>query len=1398
MKTPTSSPVPPRGPRAYRNGRNNRNSPYKPKYGSPVKQMQGGNGTKEPEKYAQAESSPGPMEVEGAWQTWPEFTVWIDNLPVDITTTNLWDWFSDEGEIVYMDINEGRSKNGTMSAKIRFEPPPKRAFWANGNLSVQHPDGQRYPRGLTVLVNPARVEPQGWMRSPVSAERFFPIKMTLHPLSLQFGSMVGPAAMKAMRTLSTTSGATSLSIEVNLRFKRITVFFPMEVVSEIGRYVRQHKINIDFSRMKKAYQTALDDGNSAIILPLQLPPEYYWRKHDARDTFSDDVKNWNVTEAWYRATDIVENVDLPLNYPVALHTDLNDPGYIDIARWTTFRFVLDGQSEEARILNHQLKTILDDFNITTTICDDFEVTTGGPAAMWNHIEHPSTSAHEGNATSLLQLSSLPVTQLEFEVRYQLEVCISRGILNEHTISAEFLQTLASMPPLKAKLHLEYLADQEEPLLEPMQVFKDAQAEAYYPRLRIPYYCALVRKAVVTPTSIRYSTPAVETSNRVMRKYSTYQDRFLRIQFVNETEQGRITINKDQNDEVWKRVVRTLYKGIRIGDRLYEFLAFGSSQLRQCGAYFFCPTAHVSCDDIRKWMGHVNHIKNIAKYAARLGQCFSTTREIRGISVPTIYPIDDIERNGYCFTDGVGKISPFVAQLVIEEMTLDIFDRPSAFQFRMGGCKGILAVWPNAKGTEVHVRESQEKFKADFNGLEIIRCAGFATATLNRQTITILESLGVPIDAFTTLLDEQLKSYEDAMINNHMAVELLTKFVDQNQTTLAIAELLKGGFKSYEIQEPFVVNVVSLWRAWSLKLLKEKARIVVEKSAFLLGCVDETNTLRGHSTATEKSSDQDPNKLPQIFVQITDSTRYNKTTIISGVCIVGRNPSLHPGDIRVVQAVDNPKLHHLKDVVVFSQQGDRPVPNMLSGGDLDGDDFFVIWDKKLIPKIWNYEPMDYAGPKPQQLDRDVNVDDLRNFFVTYLKNDKLPLIATSHLAFADSERGGPKSRKCIELAHLHSKAVDYPKTGEAATMRRDQSPHQWPHFMEKKNSYHSHKALGQIYDKVVRKTIQFNPIWDSPFDERITKRFELDTETLKAARKIKLQYDTSVRRLLSQHDLKTEFELWSGFAMSKPAIGGDYKQSEDLGREYDALKHRFRDMCYEAAGGRETEQLDRFVAAMYTVTEEQTKIALYEHNRGPINDAGNIIEPRRLEPRSMPLISFPWIFYWVLVRVALKGEYNPSKSLLAAARRTTHKHQPPAVKQPEEAVSETNGDTTVSKNAGEAHLPDGRVIHLGQPLALFHPEEEDEEEIADEDRSAGEAVASVGLEGCRDVDGGGGGEEDVDGAKTDAASRTALTEETSKLEEVEEVQKSEAEVLEAEMQEAEEESALDRLAKLMGM
>lgn len=120
------------------------------------------------------------------------------------------------------------------------------------------------------------------------------------------------------------------------------------------------------------------------------------------------------------------------------------------------------------------------------------------------------------------------------------------------------------------------------------------------------------------------------------------------------------------------------------------------------------------------------------------------------------------------------------------------------------------------------------------------------------------------------------------------------------------------------------------------------------------------------------------------------------------------------------------------------------------------------------------------------------------------------------------------------------------------------PQHWPHFMEKdrRRSYDSAKVLGRLYDNVTREKVTFEPDCDHAFDKRVLERYELKPEALAKAKQIKEQHDRAVRRILAQLNLKTEFELWTGFAMTKSTIGTAYKRQEVLAQESETLRLRF--------------------------------------------------------------------------------------------------------------------------------------------------------------------------------------------------------------------------------------------------
>ena len=60
----------------------------------------------------------------------------------------------------------------------------------------------------------------------------------------------------------------------------------------------------------------------------------------------------------------------------------------------------------------------------------------------------------------------------------------------------------------------------------------------------------------------------------------------------------------------------------------------------------------------------------------------------------------------------------------------------------------------------------------------------------------------------------------------------------------------------------------------------------------------------------------------------------------GPVLCFRSPCCNKGDVRKLMAVaGRPEWRHLRDVAVFSYQGERPEPDKMAGGDQDGDEYY---------------------------------------------------------------------------------------------------------------------------------------------------------------------------------------------------------------------------------------------------------------------------------------------------------------------------------------------------------------------------------------------------------------------------------------------------------------------------
>lgn len=1253
----------------------------------------------------------------------------LNEMPRATTAPELFESLKKYGRVDAINIPRANDREQTRHAYIDFIPAPAKAFWSSGEISIKV-GGKSHK--VKIHLHPPR-QPK-LMNSPVRPGTRYPETRIFKMASLDFGVMTEEHNVDLMKTVRHPTYCPILT--VNFKFKRLEIRFTctikdprrddrsiLGIPERVGQRESEteavkYRADIPFLHLQNAFLVEMNPLRWCLVIRQQHPPKFWKRRQQLSDSCQTDDNRWGFMDTWMRTTE-VSYADWSRQLPVTTNEPFN---YIDIGKWTTYRLTFDkSQMPEWSRIGNDLR----DFNI------HFK-----PAEPGHFSWRPSETSPKfrealddpplmDRGGTLLLLHHAEKVQLSWEVRWQLEAAISQGIFTEKSITLEFLRKLATKDVLKsegaqdfgdgylanksmarkrdmtvnwAKYALEYVTEAGKLIFDPMSLFDDRIAMTHHASNILPEHCTWVRKVVVTPSKIYLSSPVPETTNRVLRHYYTMSDRFIRVQFTDERNEGKIhpSPNNDASDSLFNKVYRTLRYGIRIGDKHFYFLAFGNSQFREHGAYFFSPTATVSCDDIREWMGDFSHINVVGKYASRLGQCFSTTRDPKALNVgSSVTEIPDIEANGWTFSDGVGKISSWIATEIAKKLKLYSNGRvPSAFQFRQGGSKGILVVWPQ-KFNEISIRPSQKKFTARAKNLEIIKASQFSVATLNRQTIAILDCLGVPDEAFITLAKHQLSNYSAAMKDPEVAQQLLKQFTDENGMTTTIAQMIEDGFM--EVKEPFVMSLLQLWGAWSMKLLREKARIIVENGAFVLGCIDETHTLRGQQNVKKANPTRDHAKLPQIFIQVPIPGHPNEFQVIEGICVVGRNPSLHPGDLRIVEAVnvDHPDLKALRNVVVFPAEGERDLASMCSGGDLDGDDYFVIWDKQLIPQEWNYPPMLHDAAEPKVVSQKITIKDIGRFFVEYMKNDSLSDIALAHLVWSDKSNDGPKSPECLQLAQLHSNAVDYSKTGHPAQIPRNLRPRQWPHFMERdpQKTYRSGKILGKLYDLVAK--ADFAPDLEAPFDSRILRRYKLSDDELARARAIKTEYDIAMHRLMTQHEIQTEFEVWSTFVMSRRRFGSAYKVQEDMGVVIRALRDRFAQVCIDQAGAedpntqdRDHKVLNRFVAAMYVVAWEEVQLAIQGWNE--TRTVAGVSVPKRSK-NDRPLISFPWLFESQLGRIASEAtsenmELNelPPVPQIASARR----------------VQEV-------ENQVAALLKGDRLFHRGSEVFVSAVDEEDE-------------------------------------------------------------------------------------------
>ncbi|KAJ3841711.1 RNA dependent RNA polymerase-domain-containing protein [Lentinula raphanica] len=724
-----------------------------------------------------------------------------------------------------------------------------------------------------------------------------------------------------------------------------------------------------------------------------------------------------------------------------------------------------------------------------------------------------------------------IAKMDWAVAFQLESLLHNGILH----SEELLQDVIPQVETLCKAHSsdyvgELLQKIPELLSEPNRPAETAvqclQRElAKGGRLKKKSHSSGLFScyhAIVTPTRLLLEGPYPTESNRIIRRYPGYEDRFIRVAFSDE-DRMRLRWNREYNGVIFlQERIGGILKGFELAGQWFEFLAYSTSALREHSVWFMTPFRHpseglVTAQKIRDSIGdfepppdaEINPGKPPllwcpSKYAARLAQAFTSTERSVRIHRSQWMIIPDMGEEPYLFTDGVGTISQSLADEIWDELCKSRPDRahralkPSAYQIRFLGFKGVVVIdkeLDNLPGNiRMCLRPSMRKFEnSNAEEADIEIAEAFETpmaAYFNRPLVMILEDRGVPRPTFLDLLRNAVA---DAQLVDNSIHDCHTFLAEHSfGNVYRLPRILKQLAVEYQaeitnsdnrvnIDSKFLKGLRNVARMQVLKDIKHNARILIPDSHLLVGVADEGPAYVNDPSRPE-FTDENTYCLSenQIYACIQRPDDEHPTWI-SGPCLIWRSPLVHLGDAQRVNAVGQPPkgkrnlFGHLRNVVVMPSKGKRSLASCLGGGDLDGDTFTVSTCSRILPTI-AAAAASYPSGTDFNLGRNSTVEDIHNFIIEYFNSDVLGLLSDRLLIIADQSEKGFFDPDCIRLAELCSQAVDYPKKGVRVDISGKQLPRtlirakpDW-HAEEvvdsrKSDYYESTKVLGYMYREI---------------------------------------------------------------------------------------------------------------------------------------------------------------------------------------------------------------------------------------------------------------------------------------------------------------------------------------------
>jgi len=337
------------------------------------------------------------------------------------------------------------------------------------------------------------------------------------------------------------------------------------------------------------------------------------------------------------------------------------------------------------------------------------------------------------------------------------------------------------------------------------------------------------------------------------------------------------------------------------------------------------------------------------------------------------------------SDGCCAISVRAMQKVQDLLGLDYL--PSVVQARIFGAKGIWYISASNDGEDptpddVWIKISKTQVKAKHDKQDMIDDAELRTLNVVNYShpakrsllypgfIPILLDRGVPAQVILDIARHQIEIDGNNYLEAIKDIRGLYRWVNTMKdvsgtrsrnggipmqaglpcaTDERVLQLVGAGFEPADCA--FLKKEVLDVGEYVFKLEARQFKIHLNQSTSLIGICDPTGTLKPgevHILLSSAFKDND--------------TGQSRSTLHGLEVLIARNPSLRNSDIQKARARFCPELAHLYDVVVFSAQGPRPLASKLSGGDYDGDTFWVTWQESLVQPFMNapapWAPRDY--------------------------------------------------------------------------------------------------------------------------------------------------------------------------------------------------------------------------------------------------------------------------------------------------------------------------------------------------------------------------------------------------------------------------------------------------------